>query len=134
MEIMRLYPAAWAMARQVLQDCEIGGYDLRAGDAVILSQWVTQRDARYFDDPEAFKPERWEGDFAKRLPKFAYFPFGGGSRICIGKSFAMMEAILLLATIIQKYHLSLVPNQDITPWSALTLRPKHGIKMKLSKR
>ncbi|MBW4601616.1 MAG: cytochrome P450 [Calothrix sp. FI2-JRJ7] len=134
MEVMRLYPAAWAIGRQALQDCEIGGYNLRAGDAVIVSQWVMQRDARYFEDPEAFKPERWEGDFAKKLPKFAYFPFGGGSRICIGKSFAMMEAVLLLATITQKYHLELAPGQEITPWPAFTLRPKHGIKMTLCKR
>lgn len=134
MEIMRLYPAAWAIGRQALQDCEIGGYNLRAGDAVIVSQWVMQRDARYFEDPEAFKPERWFVDFAKKLPKFAYFPFGGGSRICIGKSFAMMEAVLLLATIIQKYHLELAPEQEITPWPAFTLRPKHGIKMTLCKR
>jgi cytochrome P450 len=134
MEIMRLYPAAWVIGRQALQDCEIGGYNLRAGDAVIVSQWVMQRDVRYFEDPEAFKPERWQGDFAKKLPKFAYFPFGGGSRICIGKSFAMMEAVLLLATIIQKYHLELAPGQHITPWPAFTLRPKHGIKMKLCKR
>ncbi len=134
MESMRLYPPVWALGRTVMQDCEIAGYGLRAGDSVIVSQWVMHRDSRYFDNPEIFKPERWQGDFAKKLPTFAYFPFGGGPRICIGKSFAMMEAVLLLASIAQKFRLMLVPEQKIIPWPAFTLRPKYGIKMLLAER
>jgi cytochrome P450 len=134
MESMRLYPPVWALGRTVMQDCEIAGYRLHAGDSIIVSQWVMHRDPRYFDDPEVFQPERWQGDFAKKLPTFAYFPFGGGPRICIGKSFAMMEAVLLLASIAQKFRLTLVPDQDIVPWPAFTLRPKYGIKMVLAER
>lgn len=133
MEVMRLYPPVWAMARQVLHDCEIAGYPVRAGNSVFMSQWVMHRDPRYFDEPEVFNPDRWNGDLAKNLPTFAYFPFGGGPRICIGKSFAKMEAVLLLATIAQQFRLTLVPNQEIIPWPAFTLRPKYGMKMLLHK-
>jgi cytochrome P450 len=134
MEVMRLYPPVWVMARQALQDCEIAGYPVRAGDSILMSQWVMHHDSRYFDEPEVFNPDRWEGDLAKRLPTFAYFPFGGGSRICIGQSFAKMEAVLLLATIAQKFHVTLVPNQEIVPWSAFTLRPKYGLKVLVNRR
>ncbi|WP_017655513.1 cytochrome P450 [Fortiea contorta] len=129
MEVMRLYPPVWAMARKVLHECEIAGYPLKAGDGVFMSQWVMHRDPRYFDEPEVFNPDRWSEDLAKKLPTFAYFPFGGGSRICIGKSFANMEAVLLLATIAQQFRLTLIPDQQIVPWPAFTLRPKYGIKM-----
>ncbi|BAZ30281.1 cytochrome P450 [Cylindrospermum sp. NIES-4074] len=134
MEVMRLYPSVWATARQALQDCEIAGYPVRAGDNIIMSQWVMHRDPRYFDQPEVFNPDRWEGDFAKKIPYFAYFPFNGGPRICIGQSFAKMEAVLLLATIAQKFRLTLVPDQEIIPWTAFTLRPKYGLKMLLNQR
>jgi cytochrome P450 len=134
MESMRLYPPAWLMGRTALEDCEIGGFPLHAGDVVLISQWTMHHDPRYFDNPEEFNPSRWENDLAKKLPTFAYFPFGGGSRICIGKSFAMMEAVLLLATIIQNYRLQLVPGQNMKPWAALSLRPKDGMKMLLTKR
>lgn len=134
MEVMRLYPPVWAMSRKALQDCEIAGYPVRAGDSILMSQWVMHRDPRYFDAPEVFNPDRWAGDLAKKLPTFAYFPFGGGPRICIGKSFANMEAVLLLATIAQKFRLTLIPEQQITPWPAFTLRPKYGIKMLLNQR
>ncbi|AFZ23787.1 cytochrome P450 [Cylindrospermum stagnale PCC 7417] len=134
MEIMRLYPPAWAMVRTALEDCEIAGYPVRAGDSMIMSQWIMHRDSRYFDQPEVFNPDRWEGDLAKRIPTFAYFPFGGGPRICIGQSFAKMEAVLLLATISQKFRLTLMPDQEITPWPAFSLRPKYGMKMLLNQR
>jgi cytochrome P450 len=87
------------------------------------------RDPRYFDLPEEFRPERWDGDFAKRLPRFAYFPFGGGPRVCIGNSFAMMEAILLVATIAQRYELKLEPGFELQLFPSITLRPKKGIPM-----
>lgn len=134
MEVMRLYPPAWGMARRAIEDCEIAGYPLRAGDGVVMTQWVMHRDPRYFDQPEVFNPDRWAGDLLKKIPPYAYFPFGGGSRICLGKSFAMMEAVLLLATIAQKFHLTLVPNQQVIPWPAFTLRPKYGVKMVVANR
>ncbi|MBK1989987.1 cytochrome P450 [Sphaerospermopsis aphanizomenoides BCCUSP55] len=134
MEVMRLYPPVWAMSRRAVQDCEIGGYPLRAGDGIIVSQWVMHHDPRYFDQPEVFNPDRWENDLAKKLPTFAYFPFGGGPRICIGQSFAKMEAMLILATIAQQFKLSLAANHEVVPWPAFTLRPKYGVKMLLNQR
>ena len=103
-------------------------------DIVIAPTWVVQRDARWFDEPEAFRPERWDGDLARRLPRFAYFPFGGGPRQCIGNAFAMMEAVLVLATIAQRFRLSLAPGQRITPTPYVTLRPEPGIRMHLAVR
>lgn len=134
MEVMRLYPPVWAMSRQALQDCEIAGYPIRTGDGVVISPWVMHRDSRYFEQPEVFNPDRWANDFVKKIPTFAYFPFSGGPRVCIGQSFAKMEAVLLLATIAQQFKLTLVPNQEIIPWTAFTLRPKYGVKMLLNQR
>jgi cytochrome P450 len=134
MEAMRLYPPAWAIGREAIRDVEIGGYHLPKGTIVLMSQWVMHRDPRYFDDPTRFRPERWAGDFGKRLPKFAYFPFGGGPRHCIGSSFAMMEAVLLTASIAQRYRMELVPGQRITPQPSITLRPVEGIEMALRRR
>src|SRR2546428_4372726 len=92
-ETMRLYPSAWLVGREAVQDCEISGHHVAAGTSLIMSQWLIHRDPRYFETPLAFIPERWLDEPAlKQLPKFAYFPFGGGPRICIGSAFAMMEA------------------------------------------
>lgn len=134
LESMRLYPPVWAITRQALQDCEIGGYPIPAGTNVFMSQWVMHRDFRYFDNPEEFNPDRWADDLSKRLPTYAYFPFGGGPRVCIGKSFAMMEAVLVVATITQKFQLALMPKHPIVLQPSITLSPKHGIKMVLIKR
>ena len=134
LESMRLYPPVWAITRQALQDCEIGGYPIPAGTNVFMSQWVMHRDFRYFDNPEEFNPDRWADDLSKRLPTYAYFPFGGGPRVCIGKSFAMMEAVLVVATITQKFQLALMPEHPIVLQPSITLSPKHGIKMVLIKR
>ncbi len=134
LESMRLYPAAWALGREPLRDCQVGQYSLRAGESIIMSQWVVHRDPRIFDDPEVFNPARWANDFAKRLPTYAYFPFGGGHRVCIGKAFAMMEMILILAILFQKLHVELVPEQMIVPNPSMTLYPKYGINVKVSKR
>jgi cytochrome P450/catechol 2,3-dioxygenase-like lactoylglutathione lyase family enzyme len=98
-ESMRLYPPAYAMGRQAARPTEVAGQPLGAGDVVIIPTWAIHRDARWFDDPEAFRPERWASDAARRLPRFAYLPFGGGPRQCIGNTFATMEAVLVLATI-----------------------------------
>lgn len=133
-ESMRLLPPAWAIGREAIEDCEIGGYSFPKGVQVWISQYTVQRDARYFDDPEAFRPERWDGDRAKKLPRFAYFPFGGGARLCIGSSFALMEATLLLATIARRFRVKVVPSQTIEMTAAVTLRPKKGLRVTLEAR
>ena len=128
-EGMRLYPPAWIIGREALQDCNIGGYHVPSGTQLIMSQWVTHRDPRYFSNPEEFIPDRWADDLVKRLPEYSYFPFGGGPRTCIGNSFAMMETVLVVATIAQKFRLRLAPGFSVIPWPSMTLRPKNGIKM-----
>ena len=123
-----------AIGREALADGELGGYHVPAGTQILIAQWVMHREPRYFDQPEEFRPERWDGDFAKRLPRFAYFPFGGGPRVCIGNSFAMMEAILLLATIAQRVQLRLEPGFKLELFPSITLPPKHGLPMVLTRR
>lgn len=127
-EAMRLYPPAWAIGRAAVQDCEIGDYRIPAGTTVYISAWVIQRDARYFDQPKVFRPERWrDGLLAKRLPRFAYLPFGGGPRVCIGHRFAMMEASLVLATMVQRVRIAGRGSRAIVPTPSITLRPKGGV-------
>jgi cytochrome P450 len=133
-ESMRLYPPAWGMARLAIEDAEIGGYPIPKGCGVSLAQWRVHRDPRWFDEPVVFRPERWEGDLLKRLPRFAYFPFGGGPRQCIGNSFAVMEATLLLATIAQHFRIRIVPDHPVVPMPSITLRPRYGIRVKLESR
>ncbi len=133
-ESMRLYPPAWILARQALRHVEIGGYTIPAQAFVTMSQWVTHRDGRHFPEPERFLPERWEDDLEKRLPRFAYFPFGGGQRVCIGSGFAMMEAVLVLATIAQRYRFALAPGHRVEPDPSLSLRPKGGVRGVLGRR
>jgi len=133
-ESMRLYPPAWGMARLVKEEVEVAGYKLGPGDGVACAQWVVHRDARWFEEPEKFLPERWEGDLLKRLPRFAYFPFGGGPRQCIGNSFALMEATLILATIARKFRFKLVEGHAVKPLASITLRPQHGIRAALEAR
>jgi len=130
-ETLRLYPAVWGIGRRAIADCELGGYRIPAGSNIFILQWRTQRDARFFPDPERFDPERWREDPVRsgKIPRFAYFPFGGGPRVCVGASFAMMEATLLLAMIQQSYHLELVPNHPVEVLATVTLRPKHGIRV-----
>jgi cytochrome P450 len=134
METLRLYPPDWLLTRKVIKECEIGGYTLPANSNILISAWLMQRDRRYFENPELFQPQRWNPTFAKQLPKFAYFPFGGGARACIGKSWAMMEAILVLATIAQQFSLKLIDCTVVEPLAAVTLRPKSQLKMLLTKR
>jgi cytochrome P450 len=133
-ESMRLYPPAYALGRQASKACEVANHPVAPGDIFIAPACVVHRDARWFDEPDAFRPERWDGDLARRLPRFAYFPFGGGPRQCIGNGFAMMEAVLLLATIAQRFRLALVPGQRITPTPYVTLRPEPDIRMQLTRR
>ena len=128
-ESMRLYPPAYGLGREAIADCEIGGYSVPARTQVFMFQWATQRDARFFPEPLAFKPERWTDEFEASLPKYAYFPFGAGARACIGASFAMMELILVLATIGQRFRLEVVPDHPVTILPAMSLRPKDGMKV-----
>jgi len=130
-ESMRLYPPAWGIAREALADCEIGGYSVPKGTQIFLIQWLVHRDGRWFDQPESFRPDRWDNDLIKRLPRCAYFPFGDGPRICIGNHFAMMEAVLLLATIARKYRLVIEPGQTLELLPSITLRQRHEIRMRL---
>ena len=109
LESMRLYPPAYLVGREAIVDCGIGGYAVPRGTTLLMPQWVVQRDPRFFDEPEKFRPERWGEERIKSLPKFAYFPFGGGPRVCIGNQFAMMELVLLLATIAQKFRFRMQP-------------------------
>lgn len=132
LESMRLYPSAWTIQREALADVEIGGYLIPKGSDVMLSQYAIQRDPRWYPDPDRFDPDRWENDLLKRLPKYAYFPFGGGPRLCIGQQFAQMEAALMLATILQRFDLTLVPGQKIVPQPSITMRPRYGLKMKVN--
>ncbi|MGH9356830.1 MAG: cytochrome P450, partial [Terriglobia bacterium] len=128
-ESLRLYPPAYAIARVAVRDCYVGGYRVPRGASVVMSPWVTHRDGRFFNDPEVFDPGRWTEDLTRRLPKFAYFPFGGGPRVCIGAGFALMEATLLMVTILQRFHLAMEPPHEVFPLPAITLRPKGGIKV-----
>jgi cytochrome P450 len=130
-EAMRLYPAVWGIGRKALKECALGGYRVPAGSNIFILQWHTQRDPRFFPDPERFDPERWREDPIRsgKIPRYAYFPFGGGPRVCVGAAFAMMEATLLLAMMQQKFHLEVVPGHPIELFATVTLRPKHGIRM-----
>jgi cytochrome P450 len=134
LESMRIYPPAYGFGREALNDCEIGGYHVPAGTTIFMSQYVTQRDARFFPEPLEFRPERWENDLMKKIPRYAYFPFSGGPRQCIGNSFAMMEAILIMVTIVRNFELHVVPDHPIALHPSITLRPKYGMKMNLKKR
>jgi cytochrome P450 len=133
-ESIRLYPPAWVMGREAIGECEVGGHRMPAGTTALVSQWVVHRDPRYHDDPERFFPERWTAEYEEGLPRFAYFPFGGGPRQCIGASFAMTEARLILATVAQRYRMELAAGQRVEPYASVTLRPEKGIRMTLAKR
>jgi cytochrome P450 len=126
-ESMRLYPPAWVLGREAIRGFELGGYSIPSGAQLMISPWLMHRDPRYFDQPEEFRPERWASEQIKQLPKYAYFPFGGGPRLCIGNSFAMMEATVILATIAQRFHLDLATSQRVTALPSITLRPKRGV-------
>ncbi|MEM1253478.1 MAG: cytochrome P450 [Cyanobacteria bacterium P01_H01_bin.21] len=133
-ESMRLYPPVVLIARSASQAYVLKGYQVPKGCIMIMSPWVMQRSDRYFADPLSFKPERWQNDMEKQLPRGVYFPFGEGPRICIGKGFAQMETTLLLATLAQHYRLGLMPGQTIETFPSITLRPKHGLPMNLTLR
>jgi cytochrome P450 len=134
-ETLRLYPTAWAIGREALRDTSIGGQPVRAGTTVVMVPWVMHRDPRFYEEPEVFRPDRWENGLAERLPRFAYLPFGGGQRVCIGANFAQLEATLLLAAIAQRIRLELLePQQQVEPWPVITLRTKADVPMRLTSR
>jgi len=133
-ESMRLYPPAWLVGRRAVNEYSIGGYYVPPRSIVVMSQWIVHRDPRHYPAPERFDPDRWTPAFKAALPRFAYFPFGGGPRQCIGESFAWMELVLVLATIAQHWRFDLVPGHPVVPHAAVTLRPKYGMKMTARKR
>jgi cytochrome P450 len=135
-ESMRLYPAVWGIGRRAIAECEIGGYRVAAGTNIFIFQALTQRDQRFFSDADAFDPERWREDPVRggKIPRFAYFPFGGGPRVCVGAAFAMLEATLLLAMVQREFHFDLVPGHVVKPLASVTLRPKDGIRVTVRRR
>lgn len=129
-EAMRLYPPAYVVGRRPVEDLTIGGHRIPAGTNVLMSQWIVHRDERWFDDPLRFDPDRWEGGLAGRLPKYAYFPFGGGPRVCIGNTFAMFEAPLVLALMARRFRFELITAAPIRIQPAVTLRPGQPIEVR----
>jgi cytochrome P450 len=128
-EAMRCYPPAWVIARRPVEDTPVGSHLLPAGALIFMSQWVTHHDDRYYPDPHRFDPERWTPEAVAARPRFSYYPFGGGSRVCIGEHFAWMEGVLILAALASRWRFDLVPGHPVIPQPLITLRPKHGIRM-----
>jgi cytochrome P450 len=133
-ESMRMYPPAWTLARQAVQDYKLDGYTVPAKSIIVMSQYVMHHDPRFFAEPNRFIPERWTNEFRAQLPRFCYFPFGGGIRGCLGESFAWTEGILLLATICRNWSMTHDPSHRVEALPIITLRPKHGMRMRLHKR
>jgi cytochrome P450 len=133
-ESMRLYPPVYTIGRQLLEDFDLGGYTIKKGVTLLFAQWVTHRRPECFDEPLRFDPDRWHPERAKAIHKYAYFPFGGGPRICIGHHFAMMEAVLLLATLIRAYRFDLLPGQALELKPSVTLRAAKDLRMRLRSR
>jgi cytochrome P450 len=133
-ESMRLYPPAPGVAREPIEDVRIGGYVVPRGSLISVNTYAMHHDRRFFDDPERFDPERFAAGWEEQIPRYAFLPFGGGPRVCIGNGFAMMEARLILAAVVQRWRLSLEPDQEITPAQLVTVRPKHGIRMRVTRR
>jgi cytochrome P450 len=133
-ESMRVLPPAYVVGRQPLHDMEIGGFRVEEGSIVLMSPWVIQRDPRWWPDPLRFDPGRWTPEMEAGLPRFAYFPFGGGPRKCIGEGFAWTEEILVLATLAARWRVRPVPGHPVEPEPMITLRPRHGIRAVLERR
>jgi cytochrome P450 len=128
-ETLRLHPPLWIIWREALEDYRLNGYVAPAGAIVLMCQYLMHRNERFFSEPLHFKPERWTDEFRERLPKFAYFPFGGGSRQCVGDRFGFMEAALVLSTIAKHWRAELEPGFPVVEYPALTMRPKFGLRM-----
>ncbi len=132
-ESLRLYPPADVLGRQAIADCMVDRLFIRKGTNVFASTWVLHRDARYFADPETFEPDRWTDELEKSLPRFAYFPFGGGPRFCIGQSFAITEAVLALTALVQQFSFKPSPGFRLELWPAITLRPRNGVRLAVTR-
>ncbi|GAB3118525.1 cytochrome P450 [Novispirillum itersonii] len=128
LESMRLYPPAWSLSRTALADDEVGGFTIPKGSSLMVCPWLTHRDDRFWDQPQAFRPDRFIGDAEDSHHAFAYFPFGGGPRLCIGNNFALIEAMAVLATVLPALDLEVAPGARITPEPMISLRP-HGLMM-----
>lgn len=133
-ESMRLFPAAWVIGREAIDSIEIGGKVISKGDTVLMSQYAMHRNPKYYENPDQFQPERFDHDLLKTIPSYAYFPFGGGPRICIGNSFALMEVAIVLAVIGQRFRLQVYEPHSVKPEALVTLRVKGGLKVKVIKR
>ncbi len=133
-ETMRLYPPAWIIGREAIEEIDIAGWTIPEGAQVLLPQSLVHRDRRWFKHPDLFRPERWLDGLEERIPRFAYFPFGGGPRICIGNYFAMMEAILVVATMAQQVSLENVSKEALRTQPSVTQRPATAIEMKVRRR
>jgi cytochrome P450 len=133
-EAMRLYPPVWTIGRIVEEEYKIGDYTIPKESALFMSQYVMHRNPKYYDNPEVFNPDRWTDEFKRQLPRFSYFPFGGGLRGCIGEPFAWQEGIMLITTISSYWKMNLHPDQKVKIDHGATLNPKNGIKMILEAR
>ncbi len=133
-EAMRLYPPVYTLFRETTLDCEFGGYRIPAGAGLMLPQWVVHRSARWYDNPEQFNPDRWRADQRSQRPRFAFFPFGGGPRHCIGKQFSMLEATVILATVGQTYRLEHLGDDQLQLRGSLTMHPDEPVAMRVRKR
>ncbi|GAB4497981.1 MAG: cytochrome P450 [Anaerolineales bacterium] len=133
-ETLRMRPPVWAMGREALHDCEIGGQFIPAGSTVIISQWVTHHDSRFYYEPLHFRPERWFDLEGTSTPRYSFFPFGGGNRICIGEHFAMTEAISILAVVARRWNISPVQRELAIPKPSVTLRPEKNLNVIVTKR
>jgi len=133
-ETLRLYPPGWAVGRESVEDCEVGGYFAPAGSQFVMSQWVVHRDSRFWKAAEDFCPERWTDEAENKLPKYAYFPHSGGARFCMGGAFAEMMSIIVMTLVVQKFHLRLANNRKVEPLPSFGLIPKDGIEITLAAR
>jgi cytochrome P450 len=133
-ESMRLYPPAWTIGRQVISDYKVDKYIIPACSIILMSQYVMHRNPRYFSEPDSFHPDRWSKEMKSNLPRFSYFPFGGGIRGCVGEPFAWIEGILLIATICHRWKMHDDPEHKVELKPLITLRPKYGMRMRLERR
>jgi cytochrome P450 len=134
-EVLRLYPPVWALGRQTVQTVELDGFKVPPGSLILASQWLIQRDARWYPEPLAFQPGRWTPEFKAALPRFAYFPFGGGARSCIGENFAWMEFILVVATLAQRWRFTPTPDSArVLPLARITLHPDRPVQLQIRRR
>jgi cytochrome P450 len=126
-EGLRLYPPAYRISRTAVTACTVGGFEIAAGAEIMIPQWAVHRSARYFAEPDAFRPERWTEAFIEQLPRFAYFPFGGGPRTCIGNTFAQLEGTVVLGRICRQFELRVPPGSPVTPYLGVTLLPRDNL-------